>query len=267
MQDESRLPHNDTPAAGDDRSYIRYLELELEQARKFEEIGMMAGVVAHDLNNMLTPIFGYSTILKRDMDKDHPLAKAVGVIEKSAERAAMLVGKLLGCSRQQQPLSIPFDVLGMLENFLESLDGKACNVEKSYAPVPAAIGDPHQIAVVIRSVIGNAIEAMAQGGTLSVGVATVTIDTDFCRHHPPVKPGSHVCITIVDTGAGMSPDVLEKAFEPFFSTKTATHCSGTGLTIAHSLLRKNSGSMDLESVEGNGTTVRIFLPAVTDSAL
>jgi signal transduction histidine kinase len=128
--------------------------------------------------------------------------------------------------------------------------------------VPAALGDPHQIAVVIRSVTGNAIEAMEQGGTLSVGVAGVTIDSDFSRRHPPLKPGLHVCVTIADSGPGMPPDILDKAFDPFFSTKPAAHCTGTGLTIARSLLRKNSACIELESVEGKGTVARIFLPAV-----
>lgn len=261
MPEQNNRSLTDIETVPDRDYYIRYLENELAQARRFEEIGIMAGVVAHDINNMLTPIFGYATILKRDLATDHPLAKAVGTIEKSAERAALLVSKLLGCSRQQDPLRIQFDIISMLDMYLEHSAGTVGSIEKSYADVPAVLGDPHQIAVVIRAVADNAVAAVQNGGALYIDVAEVTIDAGFCRYHPPVKPGPHVCITIRDTGCGMPADVLAKAFEPFFTTRIPGECAGIGLTIAQSLLVRNCGCIDLESSAGQGTTARIYLPA------
>ncbi|GAM09739.1 wide host range VirA protein [Geobacter sp. OR-1] len=246
--------------AGDPESRIRYLEHELAQVRKLEEIGMLAGVLAHDLNNILTPIFGYSTILKRDMDKEHPLAKAVGVIEKSAERAALLVGKLLGCSRQMEPVVIPVGIAEQLESSLDALRGKVA-VENCFSEVPPILGDPHQIAVLFRCLFNNAVESMGTQGKLSITVDQVSLDQEFCRHHPPLKPGTHVCIVIADNGRGMSPDFLEKAFDPFISTKPADFCAGIGLTLARSIARKHTGYIKLESCEGKGTIAKVYLPA------
>jgi signal transduction histidine kinase len=260
MSDQKDLSLAEPGVTLDAGDYVRYLEKELAQARKLEEVGMLAGVVAHDLNNILTPIFGYATILKRDMEQDHPLAKAVGVIEKSAERAAILISKLLGCARQQGITIMPFDIVEILDKFLESLNSQEKLIEKNYSEVPKVLADPHQIAVVIRAVADNALEAMEQGGKLSVNLESVTISAEFSRHHPPAKPGHHVCITMKDTGHGIPADILEKVYEPFFSTKPTAVCAGIGLTIAHSLLRRNSGCIELESSEGKGTTVKIYLP-------
>ncbi|MBT0664008.1 hypothetical protein KI809_06805 [Geobacter pelophilus] len=264
MSDQKCVALTDCGDVSETESYIRQLEKELTQAQKLEEIGMVAGVVAHDLNNILTPIFGYSTILKRDMDKDHPLAKAVGVIEKSAERAALLVGKLLGCSRQLEAVKTPFAVAKTLDAVLDSLNGKAVTLEKRFADVPLVLGDAHQIAMVIRAVIDNALEAIETGGKIAVAVDTVDLDDVFCKHHPPTKPGVHVCIAIVDDGHGMLPEVMARAFEPFFSTKTIELCAGIGLTLAHTITRKHCGCVTLESVPGKGTTAKIYLPAIKD---
>jgi len=245
----------------DQENYIRYLEGELAQARRQEEIGMLAAVVAHDLNNILTPIFGYSTILKRDMEEGHPFTKAVGVMEKSAERASQIVSKLLGCSRSVESRKIPFDIAELIEKMLENVSAEVSCIDKCYCSEPFAVGDSHQIGVVIRAVFRNAIEAMGDDGKLSITVERITVDSEFCRHHPPVKPGPHLCITIKDCGCGMAHDVLEKVFEPFFSTKPPADCAGIGLVISRSLLRHNLGCIELESIEAKGTTVKIHLPA------
>jgi signal transduction histidine kinase len=261
MSDRKDLSLAEPGVTDDAGDYVRYLEKELAQARKLEEVGMLAGVVAHDLNNILTPVFGYATILKRDLEQDHPLTKAVGVIEKSAERAANLISKMLGCARQQGIITIPFDIIAMLDKFLESLNSQGILIEKNYSDVPAVLADPHQVAVVIRAVAANALEAMGQSGKLTVNVESIVMSVEFSRHHPPAKPGQHVCITIQDTGHGIPADILEKVYEPFFSTKPTAVCAGIGLTIAHSLLRRNSGCIELNSIEGKGTTVKIHLPA------
>lgn len=245
--------------------YIEYLKKELAEARKFEEVGMLASVVAHDLNNVLTPIFGYSTILRRDMESDHPLSKAVGVIEKSAERASVLIGRLLGCARQNAPVAVSLDLSAILDESLASIQFNGITINKSYPDLPSVHADPHHVAIVVKSVICNSIEAMPEGGTLSVTASPVEIDAGFCRNHSPLKPGLHVCLKISDTGTGIPEDLMPRVFEPFFSTKSPEACAGVGLTVAQSLIKRNAGALVLESHEGRGTTVSVYLPVVSST--
>ncbi|MBI5655789.1 MAG: PAS domain S-box protein [Geobacter sp.] len=251
---------------GRDITALKRLEEQLYHARRLEAIGTLAGVVAHDLNNLLTPILGYANILKRDMSGDHPLAKGVTVIEKAAERAAGLLSRLLVFARQIKHLNIPVELSVLFDDLLASLKahpGKNVTlIDQRSSDTPPVLGDPMQLAQVLQHIVSNAIDAMPDGGELRIGTERVMLDADFCRHHPTVAIGPHVCVKISDTGSGIPADVRERIFEPFFSTKGVTPGRGLGLAMVYSIVKSHAGTIVVDSTEGKGTTVSLFLPAV-----
>ena len=249
---------------GRDITRLKSLEEQLYHARKLESIGTLAGVVAHDLNNLLTPILGYATILKRDFPADHPLAKGTTVIEKAAERAAGLLGRLLVFARQVKHLSVPVELPVLIDDLMTGLrpktDGKVELVVSISPGLPPALGDPLQLAQVLQHLASNAIDAMPDGGKLVVTLDMVTLDMEFCRHHPTVAPGPHLCLTIADTGSGISDEIRERIFEPFFSTKGVAPGRGLGLALVYSIIKSHTGTIVVESAAGEGTTIKVYLP-------
>ncbi len=250
---------------------IRLLEEQLFQARKLEAIGLASGVVAHDLNNLLTPILGYSTILKRDLADDHPMAPGLAAIERAAERAARLINQLLTSSQQVGQQHIPVEIAVLVGELLEDLRPRfAGKIEArySYSPdTPAILGDPLRLARMLRNLAENAIDAMGNGGVLSFEADAVILDDAFCKRHPGSRPGLHVCLTVADTGHGIPPAILNRIFEPYFTTKPALPGSGMGLTLARSIVKSHAGALVVQSVEGEGTTILVYLPAITSEEI
>lgn len=252
------LSHEDLSA------YVELLEGELSAAHRFEEIGILSKIIAHDLNNFLTPILGYATILKREIDAENPLYKGIGVIEKAAERAASLVGHLLGTVRQVDIAKAPIDIKEAISQALAQhaprLEGKVA-VSTNFSPPDTIRANPHHLERVLFCLIENAAEAMPDGGTLTITTDTKIADAQFCRSHAQVAPGNYLCVSISDTGAGIPSDIINRIFEPFFSTKHQLQPGhGLGLTLVASIIKLHAGAIDVESAEGSGTTIRIYLP-------
>ncbi len=244
---------------------IQLLEEQLSQARRLEAIGLASGVVAHDLNNLLTPILGYSTILKRELADDHPLAAGVAAIERASERAAWLINHLLASFQQVGQQKTPVDISVLVGDLLEDLrprfTGQIDMLYKSSPDTPATLGDPLRLARMLRNLAENALDAMGNGGVLTIEAAPVMLDDGFCKHHPGSRPGLHVCLTVADTGHGIPAEILSRIFEPFFSTKPALPGIGMGLTLARSIIKSHAGALVFQSVEGEGTIIRVYLPA------
>jgi len=256
---------------GRDITALKRLEEQLYHARKLEAIGTLAGVVAHDLNNLLTPILGYANILKRDISADHPLAKGVIIIEKAAERAAGLLSRLLVFARQIKHLNVPVELSVLFDDLLAGLkahpERNVTVIDQRSSDTPPVLGDPMQLAQVLQHIVSNSIDAMPTGGELRISTERIMLDADFCRHHPTVAPGPHVCVKISDTGPGISADVRERIFEPFFSTKGGTPGRGLGLAMVYSIVKSHAGTIVVDSTEGEGTMVSLFLPALEPSSV
>lgn len=245
-------------------AYVEQLEAELSTSRQLEEIGILSKIIAHDLNNFLTPILGYATIIKREIDQNAPCLKGIGIIEKAAERAAGLVGQLLGTVRQvaiaKAPLDIDQMIASLLEQFPPATEGKVEIITNISSQLPPAQGNRHQLERALLCLIENGCEAMPDGGRLKIETGTKVADAQFCRSHAQVSQGNYLCISVSDSGKGIPADIAGRIFEPFFSTKPAQAGRGIGLTLVSSIIKLHGGAIDVESSDDNGTTFRIYLP-------
>lgn len=244
--------------------YIELLEGELSTSRQLEEIGLLSKIIAHDLNNYLTPILGYATMLKREIPQNDPMLKGIGIIEKAAERAAALVGQLMGTIRQVSVAKYPADIGEMisaiLAQFTPFVPGKVEIVTEISADLPTVQANRHQLERALFCLMENGCEAMTDGGILKIETSVKVADAQFCRTHAQVSPGNFLCISVSDSGKGITPDISSRIFEPFFSTKPPQLGRGTGLSLVSSIIKLHAGAVDVESSEGSGTTVRIYLP-------
>jgi signal transduction histidine kinase len=223
------------------------------QAQKMEAIGRLAGGIAHEFNNLLTGILGYSDLLSSALPEDDPLLAYVTPIHSCAERAAVLTRQLLAFSRKQvvspRPLELNEVLLGF-EKMLRGLMGEDVQVVFQLQPdLPRVHADPGQIEQVLVNLGLNAREAMPRGGVLTVST---------------LQDEELVCLAVRDTGTGMSDEVLAHLFEPFFTTKEVGKGPGLGLAAVHGIVHQNGGSIDVQSAPGKGTTITLFLPGLNE---
>ncbi len=246
------------------RSRSRALEAQLIQSQKMEAIGRLAGGVAHDFNNMLTVINGYSELLLGQMAADDPKRRDLEEIQNAGRRAAGLTRQLLAFSRRQilQPTAIQLnELIEGLERMLSRLIGEDVKLQLRLAhnlhPVKADAG---QIEQVIANLVVNARDAMPKGGKIVIETLNVDLDEAFVSVHPDLHPGPHVLLMVTDTGAGMTAEVKEHLFEPFFTTKERGKGTGLGLSTALGIVQQCLGAIQVSSEVGWGTTFRIYLP-------
>jgi two-component system cell cycle sensor histidine kinase/response regulator CckA len=238
----------------------RALELQMVQGQKMQAIGQLAGGIAHDFNNMLTAIIGFSDFLLQNHRPSDPAFH----IKQNANRAAGLVRQLLAFSRQQtlrpQVLELS-EVLSELSILLGRLLGENIELKLDQAsglwPVKA---DLHQFEQVIINLAVNARDAMQDGGKLNIRTANIAEpeSRDIGAKHMP--PGEYVLIEVTDTGTGMSEEVMEKMFEPFFSTKEVGRGTGLGLSTVYGIVKQTGGYIYADSELGKGTVMRVYLP-------
>ncbi len=243
-----------------DISARKQLEEQLLQAQKMEAVGILAGGVAHDFNNILSAIVGYASLLQMRLPADDPLAGHVERILAAGERAANLTSSLLAFSRKQEvelhPVNLNETVLGF-HRILGRLIGEDIDLSLRLADEELIIdADPRQLEQVLMNLATNSRDAMPRGGHL--GIATAAADLDAGAGGAP--PGRYAVISVSDTGTGMSPEVRSRVFEPFFTTKEAGKGTGLGLAIVQGIVGKHGGHMTVDSVPGRGTTVTVFLP-------
>jgi len=240
------------------------MEEELRQAQKIESIGRLAAGVAHDFNNMLTPILGYTEILLAAM---HPADARYGQlleIKKAAECSRDLTRQLVAFSRKQvlQVKAVDLrDVVSGIEQLLRRTVRKnvALKTSLSADPCPVAV-DVGQVEQVLMNLAVNAQDAMPQGGELTIDVAPVELDAAFCATHHGAKPGRYGALIVSDTGCGMDDETRQHAFEPFFSTKS-DQGTGLGLSTVYGVVKQHAGSIWIESEPGSGARFSIYLPA------
>jgi signal transduction histidine kinase/CheY-like chemotaxis protein len=246
------------------------LQEQLLQARKMEAIGTLAGGIAHDFNNLLTAIQGNATLAKSTAGSDSPIYEDLNEIELACRRASRLTRQLLLFSRKQpiRPLSLQLNAIILeLAEMLERLIGEDIAIYVHLAPdVWMVEADKGSIEQVVINLVVNARDAMPEGGEIIVKTENVFVDEVYCQATPAARPGQFVRLSVSDTGMGMSQEVQDRLFEPFFSTKETGEGTGLGLAVVYGIIQQHSGWVHVYSEIGHGSTFTIHLPMVQETA-
>jgi PAS domain S-box-containing protein len=251
-----------------DMTEHKRLEEQFLQSQKVEAVGRLAGGVAHDFNNILTAIVGYSQLTMYRMAESDPLRANIEEINKAADRAAGLTRQLLAFSRKQILVQKVFDlnsVVANLDKMLRRVIGEDIDFVTKLAPdLGRTKADPGQIEQVMLNMAVNARDAMPQGGKLTIETGNVRLDEDYARQHVDVVPGEYVMLAFSDNGTGMTPDVMKRIFEPFYTTKGIGKGTGLGLATCFGIVKQSGGHITVYSEVGQGTTFKVYLPRVLE---
>ena len=240
-------------------------ESQVRQMQKMEAVGQLTGGIAHDFNNMLAIIIGSLDLAKRKLA--HDLARAETCIDNAlegAQRAAQLTGRLLAFSRQQPLAPRVLDankLVGGMSEMLRRSMGERLKVETVLAGgLWTSFADPGQLENAVLNLCVNARDAMPDGGRLTLETGNAHLDDAYASQHAEVAPGQYVMVSVSDTGAGMPPEVAERAFDPFYTTKGVGRGTGLGLSQVHGFVKQSGGHVKIYSELGVGTTVKLYLP-------
>jgi PAS domain S-box-containing protein len=242
------------------------LEARLFEAQKMESVGRLAGGVAHDFNNMLTVILGFTELALEKLRPDDPLRDYLAEIRKAANHSKEITKQLLAFSRRQivtrQPINLD-ELIASRKSTLSRLIGE--DIDLRYLPGKQTLrvnADAAQMEQILVNLALNARDAMPDGGTLTIQTRVVTIDEAYRRLHPDFTPGGHVLLAIGDTGAGMDKETLAHCFEPFFTTKETGRGTGLALATVYGIVKQNGGLVNVYSEPGHGTVFKIYLPVI-----
>jgi signal transduction histidine kinase/ActR/RegA family two-component response regulator len=242
---------------------------QLHEAQKLETLGQLTGGVAHDFNNLLTPITGALDILQKKYgDDDERSARLLSNALQAADRAKILLQRLLGFARRQALRTQPVDIgalLSGMRDLVSSSVGPTVDVQlRIDLDLPSALVDPNQLELAILNLTVNARDAMPQGGPLTILAEEVAIGP---QSSPKLKPGLYIKLSVIDAGRGMDSATLARAVEPFYSTKEFGRGTGLGLSMVHGLAAQMGGGFALTSALGEGTRVDLYLPVAGKAAL
>lgn len=241
-------------------------EMQLRQLQKLEVVGRLAGGLAHDFNNLLTVIMGHSQVLLSEMGPDHPLRNRVEEMQKAGDRARILIRQLLTFSRKQPSGA---KVLGLnatlsnVETMLRRLIGADIQLTLRLSVDDLRIrADPTLIEQIVMNLVVNARDAMPTGGKLTIEAAAADLNHQPRHCVNPISPGQYVRLSVSDTGCGMSSEVKEQMFKPFFTTKEEGKGTGLGLSTVFGIVTESGGGIDVISEIGAGTRFDVYLPRV-----
>jgi PAS domain S-box-containing protein len=257
------------------------LESQLHQSHRLESLGQLAGGVAHDFNNLLAAILNYVGFVSEEIAKEIEVRPAgervrleavlsdVSQIGEAAERAARLTHQLLAFARREVRNLEVLDInaiVGEVETLLRRTIGEHVTlITHGARDLKAVRGDRGQIEQILLNLAVNARDAMPNGGTLSVDTQNFAVDEEYAAFHPGLMAGPHVRLRVADTGVGMDREIVDRAFEPFFSTKPKEQGTGLGLATVYGIVTQTAGVVDLRSEVGVGTTVTILLPGIASA--
>jgi two-component system cell cycle sensor histidine kinase/response regulator CckA len=244
------------------------LETQLRHVQKMDALGRLAGGVAHDFNNIITAILGFADLVLEDLTDERARAR-IDQISRAAGRARSLTTQLLAFSRKQTIEPVVLDVNLAVEDaarMLRRLVGDHIETLLHLQPDAARVkADAGELVQILTNLVVNARDAMPRGGTLTIETANVALDATYAKAHVGVVPGQYVMIAVSDSGVGMSPEVQERLFEPFFTTKGLGQGTGLGLSTVYGIVRQRGGHVWVYSEVGRGTTIKIYLPRVTEA--
>ena len=245
-------------------------EQQLSRAQKLDAVGQLTGGVAHDFNNLLTVILGNLDLVDEDLAADSRARAHLRGAISAAERGAALTQRLLAFARRlplrAEPTAVNDLVSGMGELLARTL-GEDIEIKLALDPAaPRAFADPSQLENALVNLALNARDAMPGGGRLTIETGEATLDEDYASRHAEVRAGRYVLLGVGDTGHGMTPEVLDRAIEPFFTTKGAGKGTGLGLSMVFGFAKQSGGHLRIYSEPGHGTSVRLYLPIAAGEA-
>ena len=252
-----------------DTTDLRTLETQLQQAQKMEAIGTLAGGIAHDFNNILGGIMGYAELAKMKAPEESKVIADLDNLIKSSKRAAALIKQILTISRrhkqEQRPVQVRYivnEALKLLKATLPTTIEIRENLAKDAGVVNA---DPTQMHQVIMNLATNAGHAMQEdGGALEVSLANVELDDLSASKHLDLTAGSYLRLTVSDTGHGITSEIMERIFDPYYTTKDTGEGTGLGLSVAQGIIKAHGGTITVYSEPGNGTTFHVYLPIILE---
>lgn len=245
-----------------------YLNDQLKQAQKMESIGRLAGGVAHDFNNKLAIIIGYTELIMDDLDSAHPHYADFLEIQKAAKNSTELVKQLLAFARKQTAVPKVINLNETIEGILNMLRRIIVeNVKLSWLPGSNLFNvkiDPSQVDQILANLCVNSRDAITGDGNITIKTENIVLDEGYCNEHSGCIPGEFVMITFRDDGCGMEKETIEHIFEPFYTTKEIGKGTGLGLSTVYGIVKQNKGFIIIYSEPGLGTTFKIFLPRYED---
>lgn len=240
------------------------LEEKLRQAQKMEAIGTLAGGIAHDFNNILSAVNGYAELALMKISKDHALYKDLQGVLKASLRARDLVGQILAFSRQREQQKRPIQASIIVKEALKLLRASlpsTIEIRQAIEKAGAILGDPTQIHQIVMNLCTNAAHAMREtGGILEVNLEQVHLN--HITKSPDIIPGTYLKMTVSDTGHGIEPTLMDRIFDPYFTTKERGEGTGLGLAVVHGIVKDLGGSITVASTPGAGATFEIYFPVV-----
>ena len=241
---------------------------QLRQSQKMEALGQLAGGVAHDFNNMLTIITGYTDLVIDNMDDKDPKISDVLAIKEAGNRAAALTSQLLTFGRRHVLQYRTTDFNSMIErsrDMLERMIGEDIRFEVDLQTGPHYVKtDPDQFEQVLVNLVVNARDAMPCGGRLRIETSAIALNKPLTNRFLNLKPGEYIRLRVIDSGDGITEEVLSRIFEPFYTTKDKGKGTGLGLSLVYSLVDQSDGQVDVTSRSGEGTTFDLYLPVTDD---
>jgi nitrogen-specific signal transduction histidine kinase/CheY-like chemotaxis protein len=245
------------------------LEKQLVQAQKMEAIGTLAGGIAHDFNNILSAIMGYSELALIEAPKEKQLYDNVQKVLYASHRAKDLVQQILTFSRKSEEEKAPVQISHLVKEALKFLRSSIPTTIEIREKIAEEIGiinaNPTQMYQVIMNLCTNASYAMQkEGGILEVSLKNIDLDSHFAAQYPDIDPGKYLRLTVSDTGEGIAPEIMERIFEPYFTTKEKGVGTGMGLSMVHGIVKGHGGMVTVYSEPGKGSTFYVYIPLIQE---
>ena len=245
------------------------LERQLKQSQKMEAIGQLAGGIAHNFNNLLSSIIGFTELSLEDVEPGSILEDNLQEVSVASKRARDLVKQILAFARQTDEDREPVKVAAIIKKvtrFIGSAIPATIEIQERLESNSAIIGNAVEIHQILMNLCINAADAMAAGGgILSINLKDKTIDSPETWKGPDLKPGNYIVLEVADTGDGIAPDIIDAIFDPYFTTKGPGDGTGMGLAMVHGIVESYGGRMTVDSTPGKGTAFSIYLPTTTES--
>jgi len=243
------------------------MEEKLRQAQKMESIGTLAGGIAHDFNNILFPLLGYAEMLKLDLPVDSPLHSYIDEILHAALRSKDLVKQILTFSRRDDQNKEPIKLQPIVKEAIKLLRSSiptTIDIQQDIADCRVVVADPTQINQIVMNLATNAYHAMEKtGGKLTINLKEIALAAEDLKD-PAMIPGKYVCLTVADTGHGIDQEIINRIYDPYFTTKETGKGTGLGLSIIHGIVKSHGGYISAYSEPGNGAEFKVYLPLIKE---